>query len=150
MNAFRTVWDPTGKDQAGRIASLRKSLRLRGTVQSLIGIALGTAVFFFLSSVVGVVIWVIAVLSGLLAVVSPLRAFTHIQNVLTWIGIKIGTVITFIVLVPLFYTFFFLFGIITRRGSGDRLERRFPGGLVSYWKERSVATGDIAKYKKQF
>jgi hypothetical protein len=48
----------------------------------------------------------------------------------------VGRLLTWVLLVPLFYAFFLPFGALLRRGRSDRLARRFDAGATSYWEPR--------------
>jgi hypothetical protein len=121
-----------------------------GSVQALVGAAAAGVLFALGHPNLGGVALTLAVVVGGAAWLSPAGAYTRIRRGLEWLGTGIGTMLTWILMVPLFYLFFLPFGLLFRRGHRDPMEREFPTGSASCWRSRPESAGGASAYERQF
>jgi len=57
---------------------------------------------------------------------------------------------TVVLLTPIFYLFFMPFRFLFRLGARDRLMRKFPGGVDTYWVQRPEESSSSDSYRRQF
>ena len=148
--AARAIWDWRGVKDVAAGRKHRRRARLRAGVQTLVAAGLGALFFLFGSRILPVIIWSIAGLLLVVALVSPDRLYPRIQNLMDRLGRAFGTILTWILLVPLFYLFFTPFGLLMRPGSRDRLERRLEAGVPTYWKKKVGTLLSPDSYRRQF
>jgi hypothetical protein len=106
--------------------------------------------FLAWSRTLGAIVWTIAALTLAEALLSPQRAYTAIQRAVGLLATAVGVGMTWLLLTPLYYLFFFPFGILFRRGRRDRLERWFEPHSPTYWKRRRIESLSAADYERQF
>lgn len=94
------------------------------------------------------VLWIVAVLCGLLAAAAPaaLRPLYIGLIVLTY---PIGFVVSYVVMAILFYGVMTPIGLIFRLIGRDALDRPFDAQARSYWVRRTPTT-DVRRYFRQF
>jgi hypothetical protein len=62
------------------------------------------------------------------------------------LGQALGRGLTFVLMSGLFYTFFFPFGKLLRRGRRDRMKRWFEPDAATYWEaRRQVDPGSLER-----
>ena len=148
--AARAIWDWRGLKGVAAKPEHRHRVRLRAGVQTLVAGGLGALFFISGSRILPLIIWSIAGLLLAVALASPDRAYLRIQNFLDRLGRAFGTILTWVLLVPLFYLFFTPFGLLMRPGSRDRLERRLESDAPTYWKKKTRTLLSPDSYRRQF
>lgn len=148
--AAAAIWDWRRSQSRQRSGEERKRARIRGAVQAVVGLALGTVIFLFWSRGLAGVVWAIAGLTLAAALFSPDRAYARITWLIGFVATGIGVGMSWLLLTPLYYLFFAPFGLLFRRGAADRLERRFDRSAPTYWKRRAVESPSPADYERQF
>ena len=96
------------------------------------------------------VAWAIGALVLAAALVSPTGLYAGLRRGFAWLGHAVGLALTVVFLVPLYYGFFAVFGILFRRGRRDRMERRFDRAAPTYWKRRPAGERTLADYERLF
>lgn len=139
---WRDLPGPTGRGPSARRA------RLVGTAQALVGALAATLLYRFWSTTMGTVVYAVSALILLSALLSPGGAYRAIQGLFDSLGHATGRALTWLVMVPLFYLFFFPFGLLMRRGRRDRMKRRFEPDLASYWEPHKAFSA--ADHERQF
>ena len=109
------------------------SVRVRGSLQALGGVAFGLASHLFWSKTVAVVAFAAAAVVLFCALVSPNGLYALLRRLFDATGRVIGRAMAWIVMVPIFYLFFLPFGKLLRRGRRDRLHRYFDADATTYW-----------------
>ena len=66
------------------------------------------------------------------------------------LSLQVGRLLGMVLLVPLFYGFFMVYGLLFRGGRRDKLERYFDKDVESYWKIRNDKKRDLRFYERQF
>ena len=119
-----------------------RALRLRGCVQGLIGLTLAVTVYLLWWPAFGIAIAVLAGVIGLSALLSPTGLYSLLQRLFVWTGHLLGRGLTWLMLVPLFYAFFYPFGVLFRRRRRDRMRRFYEPDASTYWEphDRTVVT----------
>ena len=139
-------WEETPETARGPLAG---SLRLRGLIQGAVGLAIGSAVYLLWSQTVGQVIGVLATLILLAGLLSPTGVYAMLHRLFVWTGYQVGRVLTWVLLVPLFYTFFYPFGLLFRRARRDRM-RRFFEDVDSYWEDHDSAIAKAGPQQRPY
>jgi hypothetical protein len=112
------------------------------------GAAVASALYLFWSQAVGTVVFCIAAIILLSALASPTGVYRAIQGLFETLGNVTGRVLTWVMLVPLFYLFFLPFGLLMRRGRRDRMKRFFEPDAESYWEPHKAFSA--ADHERQF
>lgn len=108
-------------------------VRLQGSLQALVGALVGLTIFRFWSRGVGVVACVLAGIVLVTALASPTGLYAALRRLFDATGRVVGRVVTWIVMIPIFYLFFLPFGKLLRRGRRDQLRRYFDVQAQTYW-----------------
>jgi len=95
-----------------------------------------------------VVLWVLAPIGGLLALVAP-RTLRPLYIVLTLLAWPIGMVVGTVLLAVVYYLVITPLGGIFRLLGKDPMTRRFDRQAATYWIERQQAPG-VERYFRQF
>jgi hypothetical protein len=109
------------------------SVRLRGSLQALPGFAVAAAFYLFWSKAAAAIASALTALVLVCALASPLGLYALVRRLFDAMGRTAGRVMTWVVMVPIFYLFFLPFGKLLRRGRRDRLHRSFDRGAETYW-----------------
>jgi hypothetical protein len=148
-DASAVIWNWRAESQAPASAGSVPT-RTRGVLQALAGGLAGTAIFFFLSQTVAYVVWTLAGVILLSALLSPGGAYALIDRGFLALGNLLGRAMTWIVLPAIFYGFFVPFGLLFRRGARDTMKRFYEPEADTYWTEpdpsRSGSTGRRNQY----
>ena len=146
---LETVW-PWKADQSSLLRESVGKVRLGAVGQGIIGGAVGTAVYFYLSPTVGMVAWVISGLLALIGLISPLGLYSKISSGMESFGRFVGMVLSWLLLVPVYYLFFTPFRLLFRRGKKDAMKRWLDPEASTYWIERSNPLPEPDSYQRQF
>jgi hypothetical protein len=109
------------------------SVRLRGSLQALLGYAVGVAFYLFWSKTVAAIAFALTTGVLLCALVSPHGLYALVRRLFDATGRVVGQAMTWIVMIPIFYLFFLPFGKLLRRGRNDRLRRYYEREAETYW-----------------
>ena len=139
------TWDqvPSGDDGAG-------AMRVKATLQSLVGYAVGGSFYALGHTGVACVVGGVATLTLLLAIASPLGAYAAVERALRRFGRAAGLLVGWVALLPVFLLFFVPFGLLFRRGERDPMKRRLSPEDVSYWREREPEPDVLERAQRQF
>lgn len=143
------AWGPARGPAAGDDGAAAARARRRGAVQSLVGIAIGGAVAWWWRPLPGAAIAGVALLVGLLALASPLRAFAALSRFFERLGRLVGGAVTWLLMGVLYYLVFLPLGLALRARGRLRLTTGFDARQASYW----TPTGrrrPLADYRRQF
>jgi hypothetical protein len=132
--ASAVVWD-WQQETAPAIA--HGDRRTKGTLQGVIGLTVGTLLFWFVSEHMGMFVWTVASLITLCALASPNGAYVAIERFIDWLVVVVGKAVTVLVMIPIFYLVFLPFGTLFRRGKKDTMTRFYEESAGSYWLTRT-------------
>lgn len=145
--AAAVVWD--WRSEAEPEGRNGLSPRIVGTLQALAIAAVGGVLFYF-GFFAAYVVFTVAGVVLFSALVSPEGLYAGVRRFFHWLGMITGRVISLVFLVPLFYGFFYPFGLLMRRGRRDRLQRFFDADSPSYWKPHVSVEGAAPSQERQF
>lgn len=133
--AAAAIWSWRDREsiERGRVAKLRRS----GVIRAAVAAVAAALLFAFGRSLVGSIAIGLGSLTLVLALVSPTGAYAALERGVDRISALIGTILTWVLLAPVFFLFFVPFGMLMRRGARDRLRRRFERERASYWTKRA-------------
>ncbi len=94
------------------------------------------------------VLWAVAALSAVLAVVAP-SALRGLYVALMLIALPIGFVLSHVIMAVIFYGVFTPVGLVMRLFGRDPMHRRLDPGASTYWIPREPVT-DSKRYFRQF
>lgn len=148
VEASRVVWNWRNPPTAA--VPPPAAMRRRGVRQGLVGAAVATGVYLLWSPTVGVIGWGLAGTAAALAVLSPGGAYAALERGLGRAARVVGRGLTWLLLTPIYLLFFTPFRLLLRRRARDRLARRFPGGLPSYWVTREAERLPPERYRRLY
>ena len=148
--AAAVVWQWQSRLPPGPEADASSRSRRRGVLQAVGGGVVGLGVYQFLSATIGSVVLGIASVILLSALISPTGLYAGIERLFEALGRLTGSLLTWLLLVPLFYLFFLPFGKLMRRGRRDRLKRFLDPDTGSYWEPHEGPTAGSASHERQF
>jgi hypothetical protein len=131
--ASAVIWRWRAGEPESAAAPSVASVRLRGSLQALVGAGFGLASGLFWSKTVAIVAFTAAGVVLFCALASPNGLYALLHRLFDATGRVVGRVTTWIVMVPIFYLFFLPFGKLMRRGRRDRLHRYFDAEAKTYW-----------------
>lgn len=149
LNVSKTVWH-WRRQEATRKGELANKNRIKGLVHGLIGGAVGTLIFLYLSKTVGYIAFTIAGTLTLIALISPTGAFVTIERAIERFSFGVGTFVGALILVPVYYLFFTPFRLFLRRGRNDSMQRWLDSEASSYWLVRETDGRSARDYERQF
>jgi hypothetical protein len=151
--AAAVIWDwragsapaasPAGRSLAGRA-------RVRGSLQALVGLGVGSLIYAFGPPTIGLVVLGIASFIGLSALASPLALFAGIERAFAALGNWVGRGLTWLLLPGIFYLFFVPFHALFRRGRRDAMKRFYEPDAASYWSARERGRAGSTHHERQY
>lgn len=127
----------SGRKHAGRML-------VQAAIPALVG-----AVFYAKGKpVAGEILWAV----GAFVLVSGLffpRVFAQWERFGAWLGLAVGTALTWLTLVPMFYLVFLPGRLVLLAMGRDPMNRKFPTNSPTYWVPRKPV-GAADEYKRQF
>ena len=149
--AAEAIWNFTADERAAAVpAAVPGRVRLRGSLQALVGVGVGVVFFLFVSPTLGRIVMGIAGFILLSALVSPTVVYAGIEKLFDSLGHLLGRAMTWLLMVPLFYLFFLPFGLLFRRGRRDRLRRYSERDAATYWERREGPTAASHSRERQY
>lgn len=148
--AAASIWEYAREDKPRNLIKNRRKARLRGIIQALVGVFIGSLIFFFWSQTLAYFVFGISGIVAVLALFSPEKGFGFLEKLFLSLGSIIGVFMGVILLTPLYFFFFTPFNILFRRGDKNIIRREFPGRRDSYWISREDEKIDSKIYKQQF
>lgn len=131
--AAAEVWDWRRERSSSGDASTPSRARIRGSIQAAVGVAVAVLIFFFWSPMIAYVVSGFATLLFIAALASPTSLYPGFQRFFELTERLVGGVLTWMIMVLLFYLFFLPFGLLFRRGKKDRLKRHRDAEATTYW-----------------
>jgi hypothetical protein len=128
-----------------RVAPSASSLRRSGVLRALLAYAFAALLFFVEHPIGSAVAGSIGTLTLLLALISPAGGYLRLQRAVEQLGELVGGLLTWLLLGPVFYLVLAPFGLLARRGKGDRVGRRFDRSVASYWIVRPERDAESTK-----
>jgi hypothetical protein len=138
-------WRDAPPNALGRSA---REARKTGAIQGGIGACVAAALYLLWSQMIGTIIFGVSATILLAALASPLGLYRMIDGLFLSLGNYTGSMLTWLMLVPLFYLFFLPFGLLFRRGSRDKMKRFFEPDEESYWEPHKPFSA--ADHERQF
>lgn len=132
-------------DRAAGDAEHRSKLQRGGMLRGLVALCAAGVLFYFGRWVASSVAVTLGSLTLALAIVSPTKGYVALSRAVERLGEAIGTVLTWALLTPVFFLFFVPFGLLARRGRGDRIGRRFDRAAKTYWTTRPAKTEEARR-----
>ena len=124
--------------------------RARGVVQALTGAIAGSAIFFFFSRTAAYIVWTIAGLILLSALLSPGGLYARIDRFFLSLGHLLGRAMTWVLMPAIFYGFFVPFGLLFRRGRRDTMKRFYEADLDTYWTDHDPSRSGSDDRRRQY
>ena len=131
--ASAVIWRWREGEMETEVKPSAASVRLRGSLQALPGFAVAAALYVFWSKTAAAIASALTVLVLFCALASPFGLYALVRRLFDATGRTAGRVMTWVVMLPVFYLFFLPFGKLLRRGRRDRLHRTFDRGAETYW-----------------
>lgn len=120
-------------------------LRKQGVSRALVAFVAAAALFHFDRLYAGSVAGMLGAVTLGLALLSPTRGYSALTRAIDRVGVGVGTLLSWILLAPIFYLVLAPFGLLTRRGRGDPLQRVREPSLPSYWRVRPEETRETER-----
>lgn len=144
----KVVW-PWRDGDAPESGNLASGLRRAAVIQGVIGGLIGTGIYTYLSQTVGMVAWSIAGVLTLIGLLSPTGLYRQIKTGMEKFGALLGQIMSWILLVPVYWVFFTPFHLLFRRGKKDSMTRWLDKDAESYWVTRESEQSKES-YERQF
>jgi hypothetical protein len=145
--AAAAAWDPDRAESAAGDDPRR--LRRRALVEAGAAAVVGFLLLLWKPPLAAVV-WTLAAVTLAAGLLSPTGVYAALRRAVGRFGHLVGLTLTAIFLVPLYYGFFAVFGLLFRHGRRDRMERRFDRAVPSYWKRRAPRDPALTDYERLF
>jgi hypothetical protein len=136
------------RDPAPSVAS--GPSRSHGLVRSAIGLTAAGVLYAIGWRTVAMVAAGIALATGLLAFASPDRGYRMLASGLDRFARAVGVVLTWLVMVPIFFLWFLPFGVLFRRGRADPMKRAWDRAAASYWQPRADDMTAPARHERPY
>ena len=147
--AAAAIWNPRGKP-AETAAPASGRVRLMGALRAALTAAVGALLFFFWSQTVAYVVFTIATIVLLAALISPHGLYAGIERLLEALGRVTGRALSWVSLSLIFYAIFLPFGALFRRGARDSLQRCYEADAESYWTPHGGTHSGSRQATRQF
>ena len=127
------------------------ALRREGVIRGIVGVAIGTAILLWWHLLLAVVVFAVAGLTTLAALLSPGRLYRRLHRATEILGHWIGLAIGWLLLPLLFFLVITPLALLMRLGNPDRLSQRRDPEAGSYWTSREdQPRRDRDFYQRQF
>ncbi len=146
--ASAVIWNWRGESSEAPAGEGRE--RLFGLLHSLGVGVFGLAIHFLVSVTIARVVFTVASVMLVAALVSPTGVYAGIRALLRRLGHWTGIGLAWLLLVPIFYLAFAPFGLLLRRGRRDRLRRRLDPEAPSHWEPHEGPTAASDSMQRQY
>jgi hypothetical protein len=124
--------------------------RRRGSLQAAFGVAAGGLFLWIGWSRLAWGVFTTAALLLMSALLSPGGVYATLDRLARSFAQRLGRILMWSTMVPVFYLFFFPFGTLFRRGRRDRLKRFFQPDAPTYWEPHAGPTAATKSHASQF
>lgn len=131
-------WQPKPTVEPEPEGSEAMAARKRGLKQSIITATLAAALYYFLSTAVGTMVFYVACFLLASSLLTPLSIYAAVERIVAWIAHRFETGVTWLLMRLIFHLIFAPFGKLFRAGLKDPLKRYLEPDLASYWNVRSA------------
>lgn len=133
---------------AGRAA---RAARAAGAIQTAVGLTVAALFYYWLQRRgMGRLVATIALLNGLIAMLSPLGVYPKVTRAVAVLGRWIGQAMTWLLMPVVFYGLFTAAGLMLRMVGKLRISRRPDRSLPTYWRDLPASTPSPDSYRHQF
>ncbi len=145
-------WRRARAADAGEVqAKAAAAARRKGLLGGAIGLLAASALYFWLDKPrAAAVVAAIALLTTLLALVSPLGGFHRLQLALAAFARGVGVAMTWLLIGLAYYLLFLPVGLLLRATGKLRLTRGLDAARSSYWQEAQATPAGLDHYRKPF
>jgi len=147
-DVYSVVW-PWREGETEERSSLASRLRRAAVLQGIVGALIGTGIYHYFSTTVGIVAWSLAGLLTLIGLASPTGLYQKLKSALDGFGVLVGRVVSWVLLVPVYWLFFTPFHFLFRRGRKDSMTRWLDPDASTYWVTRD-SDPPKESYERQF
>ncbi len=148
--AAALIWQWDKPSASGIASSSYSAERKRGSLQAAVGAVMGGLFVWMGWSKLA---WGLFAVAGLLltsVLLSPGGLYATLDRFARGVAQRVGRACMWILMVPVFYGFFFPFGLLFRRGKRDRLKRFFQPEAATYWEPHEGPTAASSSHINQF
>jgi hypothetical protein len=124
------------------------ALRQHGAIRGVIAFAVASAFWFTHHTNMAIVVAAIGATTLLTALLSPLGLYTRLTRALDVFAQGVGTAITWLILVPIYFLVITPIGTVMGMGSRDPLRRKWTAQTPTFWTNRP-ATDDAPERRKR-
>lgn len=135
--AAAAIWNWRSREPPDAAVVPTGPARKRGALQALVGATAGALMLFFGARVLAGIIFTIASVTLVAAIVSPTGLYAGIERAFKALGHRVGLALTWLLMGILFYLLFLPFGLLFRRGTKDPMRRFYEAGTTTYWEGRT-------------
>jgi hypothetical protein len=132
-------------DQAHAAAAARR----KGLLGGVVGLAVASALYFWKPQMAAVVAG-IAVVTTLLALVSPLHGFRALTKALEAFARGLGLVMTWLLIGLAYYLLFLPVGLVLRAAHKLHVTRGGDARLATYWQQPTAPPPSLDAYRRPF
>ncbi|HEV8238630.1 MAG TPA: hypothetical protein VGS57_04625 [Thermoanaerobaculia bacterium] len=147
--AAQLVWQWRRAPAADERARAAAAARRKGLLGGLVGLAVAAALYFWKPQMALVVV-TIAVLTTLLALVSPLGGFRVLTRALEAFAHGVGLVFTWVLMTLAYYLLFLPLGLVLRAAGKLHVTRGADARLTTYWQPSTEPAPGIDTYRRPF
>jgi hypothetical protein len=147
--AAAVIWDWREQAESAPAESTGRA-RLRGVIQGSVALAVGAGFLLWGRTTIASVVFCVGSVILLAALVSPTGLFAGIEGLFATLGRWTGRLLTWILMLPLFYLFFLPFGALLRRGRRDRLLRFYEREANTYWEPHTGPRAGSSSRERQY
>jgi len=144
------IWDWRGAPSERSSEDGLPRARRRASLRAGAAAAIGAAVYLLWARTLGVAIMTVACLLLAIALLAPSGLLQALERLFVRLGTFTARMLTWVLMVPLFYLVFLPFGLLFRRGRRDRLKRWLEPDASSYWEAHTGPTAASSSRERQY
>ncbi len=117
-------------------ANTSAALRMHGVTRGGIALAVASGFWFLHHPAMATLVAVLGGATLLAALLSPQGLYARFSAAMEAFARGVGTLLTYLLLVPIYFLLITPFGLLMRRGSRDPLHRTWSAQTASFWTNR--------------
>ena len=131
-------------------ANTAAALRMHGVTRGGIALAVASGFWFLRHPAMATFVAILGGATLLAALLSPQVVYARFSAAMQAFARGVGTVLTYLLLVPIYFLLITPFGLLMRRGSRDPLHRTWSAHTASFWTNRPASDAAPERRKRPF